>query len=323
MSTPKINPRAKAAAVSFDNLDVSIQRDLRATTRPSIGTAPGQAMQNAALRSELEQWKGATPVRHLDPTSVIESKWANRLEDSFSNDEFRQLKEEILSSGGNVQPIKVRPAPGKPGIFEIVYGHRRHRACLELGLPVLAMIVEMVDEQMFIDMERENRSRADLCPLEQGLMYLKALEENLFPSQSRLADKTGAHRGNVGLALKLARLPKAVVSAFPSKHDLQYRWASDLAQAVESRFDQVVALAEKIASEVPRPSSKEVFERLTRDPGHADESAASFAVSLEGDNGQKAKIVVSPGSMTMTVSLKQVDARRAAELELIIQKFLR
>ena len=47
---------------------------------------------------------------------------------------FQDLKAEIASAGGNVQPIKVRPAavlngstPPADLTFELIYGHRRHR----------------------------------------------------------------------------------------------------------------------------------------------------------------------------------------------------
>src|SRR5439155_17408723 len=124
--------------------------------------------------------------------------WANRHEASFKTAEFEQLKAEIAQSGGNVQPIKVRPVavlngstPPAEGRFELVFGHRRHRACLDLGIPVLAAIEDASDVSLFEQMERENRGRKNLSAWEQGTMYRKALDEGLYPSLRRLSESLG------------------------------------------------------------------------------------------------------------------------------------
>src|SRR4051812_8785955 len=76
--------------------------------------------------------EGALPTRKLEANSIKASKFANRIERSFEGTSFEAFKQEILSAGGNVQPIKVRRIG--PESYEVVFGHRRHRACLELGL---------------------------------------------------------------------------------------------------------------------------------------------------------------------------------------------
>ena len=88
--------------------------------------------------------------------------------------------------------------------YEIVYGHRRHRACLDLGLPVLAVVEEVGEQQLFEQMERENRARADLSAWEQGMMYARALDQGLYPSNRQLAQAIGRDLGDVGKALSLA-----------------------------------------------------------------------------------------------------------------------
>ena len=176
----KQTPRNKAALIDFNNLDKTPKE------RPaSFATAPGQARQNSKLRTELEKWTGATPVRQIDPKQVERSKWANRHEQSYQDEEFKALKEDIQSSGGNVQPIKVRPLAGQKDRYEVVFGHRRHQACLDLDIPVLAMIAEVDDVELFIDMDRENRQRKDMRPYELGVMYNRALKEGIFPSAKK------------------------------------------------------------------------------------------------------------------------------------------
>lgn len=60
-----------------------------------------------------------------------------------------------------------------------MFGHRRHQACLELGIPVLAVIWDkpLSAQAHFLAMERENRDRTDLSAYESGMSYIAALEE--------------------------------------------------------------------------------------------------------------------------------------------------
>ncbi|MBI3229410.1 MAG: ParB N-terminal domain-containing protein, partial [Burkholderiales bacterium] len=87
------------------------------------------------LRDQVKSFEGARPAKQLDPKLVKPSRWANRHAASFENAKFKSLMAEIESAGGNIQPIKVRPIGGTTESYEIVFGHRRHQACLQLGLP--------------------------------------------------------------------------------------------------------------------------------------------------------------------------------------------
>ena len=75
-------------------------------------------------------------------------------------------------------------------------------------MPVLAVIESLGEQQMFVEMERENRARKDLSAWEQGMMYARALDSGLYPSNRQLAQAIGRDLGDVGRALLLARLPR-------------------------------------------------------------------------------------------------------------------
>lgn len=242
--------------------------DARARTAPGtmaafLGTQSAAVKEAEELRQKVQQFDGALPVRKLDPRQVKSSRWANRSEASFATKDFEDLKEEIRSAGGNVQPIKVRRIKGAPDEFELVYGHRRHRACLQLGLPVLALVAdELLDADLFTEMERENRQRKDLGAYEQGLMYARALDAGLFQSNRRLADAIGRDLGDVGKALSLARLPKEVVDAFASPLDIQFRFAKPLNDEFERDPEGLVKRAREIAKLKQRPIAKDVLANL-------------------------------------------------------------
>lgn len=316
----KPTPRSKAALVDLDDIGKP-PSDLR-PVRQSIGTAPGQAAQNSLLRSELEQFKGAHPVRHLDPKSIVHSDFANRHEESYRDDDFLALKEDIETTGGNVQPIKVRPHPHQPKLFELVYGHRRHQACLQLGIPVQAMIAAVSDEQLFVEMDLENRSRKDLRPYELGLHFERALEKGIKPTMRELAKLTGHSVTTISQALAIVRLPKEVLDAFKSPLDVQYRWASELTKVCGERLPEVLEASRVIQSMDPRPSASEIFDRLVRPRAQPDSTATPFEVQIAGGAGQKCSIHVDPVKNTMRVNLSKIDAARATELEELLKRFV-
>jgi ParB family chromosome partitioning protein len=221
-----------------------------------------QKLQEAT--EKLKQFEDARIVVKLDPARIRDSKWKNRDPRSYEQANFAELKEEIRQAGGNVQAVKVRrvAVDEKGDLYEIVYGRRRTRACLELGLLVNAVVEDLTDAQAYLEMHRENMSREDLSAWEQGVMYHDALAKGLFPSARKLAEALGVNQGNLVTAMKLAELPHEVVSAFPSPLELQFRWAAPLHTAVQADPEKVLRIAEAIREENPRPPSKLVFERL-------------------------------------------------------------
>lgn len=265
----------KAAKIDLSNLS-----QLTASIKPTPSkTAVGMhadamfrderiSIENAQLKQQLVAFSGSIPTRLIDASLIRPSQWANRHEHSFNSATFNEFKDEIDSSKGNVQPIKVRPVPGAASEqYEIVFGHRRHRACLELGLPVLALIDESLnDSDLFVQMDRENRLRADLSPFEQGMMYKAALEKKLFPSQNALAHSIGISKSTMSVALTAASLPSDIVAAFASPLEIRSRWATSLSKALLKDHGSVLARArgiiEKADGDKASLSAGEIFNLL-------------------------------------------------------------
>lgn len=274
--------------------------DKPAASKPKTG--PGALMahlardsdalrENEQLRSELSAWAEAVPARKLDPTLIVPSIWANRHQDSYGGADFAALKEEIQAAGGNIQPIKVRPIPtgANEGKFEVVFGHRRHRACMELGIPVLSLVESIDDRSLFIEMDRENRQRADLRPYEQGQMYRRALESGLFPSMRKMAEEIGVPMSQVSKAHQIAALPNHVLEAFPSPLDIQFRWGQVLADAVKANPDRVAKVAKELVIRKgagKRPTAIEAFELLT-ETDKREESHSEVVRALRGNSSAK------------------------------------
>lgn len=252
----------------------------------------------STLRERLRQYDGSTPTRKLDPATIRPTRWANRHAASFENADFAGLKADIEQAGGNVQPILVRPVQDQADRFELVFGHRRHRACLDLGIPVLAAIWvdELGDAELFAAMDRENRERADLSPYEQGLMYQRALDEHLFPTQRQLAEKLGVSHTWVRKALIVAQLPSAVVECFRSPLEIQYRHAEELNAGLEKDRRGVLKKAEKVRGQKLAPAA--VVARLLGLDLSA--KAEKIAIRTEGKSVGSCQRAVN-GTVTITL----------------------
>ncbi|WP_342130929.1 ParB/RepB/Spo0J family partition protein [Hydrogenophaga sp. OTU3427] len=282
------------------------------------------AIQEASrLKEQLREFEGSLPAKRLDPQKVVRSKWANRHELSFVDAEFEALKADILAQGGTVQPIKVRPLNDGSDRYEVIFGHRRHQACLELGLPVLALVEELDDTSLFVEMDRENRQRKDLRPYEVGLMYAKALDHGLFPSARKLAEAVGIDLSQLGKSLALARLPTDVLEAFASPLELQYRWVSDLVGAIQKDPERVLAVAKELQAHSPKLPAADIFKRLTEGGGTVPPpSSAKREEQLDGKAGQKGKLSYNARKRSIRIDLENIEPARFAEAKAMIAKFL-
>ena len=296
------------------------------STSAPLRTGPGQMLmvnslmkesngRVAALEDRVRDFEGAIPVRLLDAARIIGSKWANRDAAGFDSSDFSALKDEIGQAGGNVQPIKVRPVKSDQGDYEIVFGHRRHRACLDLNLPVLALVEEVSDKELFMEMDRENRVRADLSPWEQGMMYRRALADGLFGSREQLARDLGIDPGNLSKALRLAELDEAVVKAFSTPLDLQYRFAKPLHDGMQHDREGVLQRARQISKQKGPPrTAKEVLSILL---GNAGRSIAATPA-----NGGMVSVTTVADTVSLSFKKGSLSTSDIEKLQRLVSNFL-
>lgn len=264
-----------------------------------------------SLESELKQYREGIRTLKLPTSTISLSRWANRHESSLRNSAFEALKDEIAHAGGNIQPILVRPASKGPDCYELVFGHRRFAACAELGLPVLSMVMDLSDEELFTLMDRENRQRADLTPYEQGVMWGKALDAGLFSSARQLAAHLGISHTQVNRCLDIAHLPDYVVQVFETPTELQHRWVKPIKDLMQSDPELLVERAQKIKALGKSLPAAKAFEMLTRT--QTDEPKAP-TISLKRDGKVIGKISqgldgevslsIRPGIMTQAAFAK-------------------
>lgn len=273
-----------------------------------------------ALEQRLAELIAAGVVQRVDPGKIRPSQFANRHEDAFRAQAFLDLKKDIEEAGGNVQAIKVRPLARPDGVFEyeVVYGHRRHRACLESGLLVNVLVETLSDQQLVAEMERENREREDLSPWEQATMYDRVLQSGLYPSAARMAAELGVSKGTLSKLFALLKLPDVVVGAFRSPLEIQFQWIHPLKQAVEENSDQVCARARDLVERPVRLSAPATFAHLIGQVKPARQmvshgGAELFSVARRGNGG--VQFTVPAGQLDDETEGRLIEALKAVLVE--------
>jgi ParB family chromosome partitioning protein len=118
-----------------------------------------------------------------------------------------------IRKAGLLQPVVVRQAPGGgKGGFELIAGERRLRACQALGWEKIPAVKREVDDRTVLTLALvENLQRDDLSPVDEARGYERLIAEFSLTQQD-VADAVGRDRSTVANALRLLKLPAAVLT---------------------------------------------------------------------------------------------------------------
>lgn len=126
----------------------------------------------------------------------------------FDEDELEELAQSIRSMG-LIQPVVVRPRG--EGVFELIAGERRLRACERAGMKTIPAVVMEADEVMAQVLALvENLQRSDLSAVEEARSF-SAIMERTGWSQTELARRLGRSQGAIANKLRLLHLPAPVL----------------------------------------------------------------------------------------------------------------
>lgn len=109
--------------------------------------------------------KDGEQIIELDPDDILPSTIHDRFEGAYDDTAISEITESMRERG-QIVPGLVRPAPNKPGAFQIVYGRRRVAAAKRLGRKFKAAVRELTDEQAVVFQGEENSARQDLSYIE-------------------------------------------------------------------------------------------------------------------------------------------------------------
>lgn len=126
----------------------------------------------------------------------------------FDDEALGELADSIAKYGV-LQPLLVRPLNG--GGYQLIAGERRWRASRLAGLTEVPVVIrEMTDEEAAALALIENLQREDLNPLEEAFGFRKLMDD-FGLTQEEAAEKVGKSRPAVANALRLLKLPEAIL----------------------------------------------------------------------------------------------------------------
>lgn len=113
-----------------------------------------------------------------------------------------------IRSNGIVQPIVVRRHGER---YQIVAGERRWRAAQRAGLRRVPVTLREISDEKLLEVALiENIQRQELNIVEEARAYRKLLD-NIGFTQEELSERVGKDRSMISTALRLLRLPEAVL----------------------------------------------------------------------------------------------------------------
>jgi len=177
----------------------------------------------------------------------------------FDDEGLEELAASIRTQG-LIQPIVVSRKDSSS--YTIVAGERRWRAAQRAGLQVVPVVVRQVDDdRQLLELALvENVQRADLNPVEEAEAY-RTLAQNFGLSHDQVAERVGKSRAAISNALRLLKLPPAVLDLLRSGRLTAGQARPLLALGDDGRIEQ---LAERAAEQ---GLSARALEALAAGPG--------------------------------------------------------
>lgn len=151
----------------------------------------------------------AAPPKRTGTARIEElQRFAGQPRSHFDEAALDELAESMRAHGV-LEPIVVRTR--KAGGYEIIAGERRWRAAQRAGLLEVPIHVrEMDDRAAFEAALVENLQREDLNPVETARALHRLVEEHGH-TQEEVAQRVGKDRSTVANAIRLLKLPEAVL----------------------------------------------------------------------------------------------------------------
>ena len=147
------------------------------------------------LGALLNTNKNKTSTNKIDISKIYPNKKQPRK--NFEEKEITELSESIKNQG-LIQPIVVRETSG--GMYEIIAGERRWRACQLAGLHSVSCVVMTVDDKNVYELALiENIQRENLNVVEEAKAYKNLIELNGLKNEelSKKIGKSSSHISNL------------------------------------------------------------------------------------------------------------------------------
>ncbi len=265
----------------------------------------------------------------LEETSGAQSVKLNLMDIEPNKDQARKIFDEAalseladsIAQHGVLQPLLVRPMIG--GGYQLVAGERRWRASRIAGLTQVPVVIkELSDTEAAVISLIENLQREDLNPVEEALGYASLIKDfNL--TQEEAAEKVGKSRPAVANALRLLKLPEAVLDMIREN-----KLSAGHAKALVALDDEklIISTAEFIVEKsLSVRETEKLVKSLTaekKEPKKAPSRHTFFdevELSLNNSLGRKAKVITKNGKESGTLEIAFYDKDDLARIAKILE----
>lgn len=150
-------------------------------------------------------------IHEIDINLIMPNK--NQPRKVFDIEKIYSLGESIAEHG-LLQPIVLKK---NGGLYEIIAGERRWRACKHIGLKKVPSLIKDVDNSTIAQLALiENLQREDLNPIEEAMAYNRLIEEFQI-TQEKMSKIAGKSRVYITNTIRLLKLDDYIQEGIVSK----------------------------------------------------------------------------------------------------------
>jgi ParB family chromosome partitioning protein len=193
----------------------------------------------------------------IDPKECEPWEYANR-----SHDEMGDIDELIksLQDNNQLQPALVMSHPNPhDGIkYQIIFGRRRHAACLKLGIPFLVIRKDSLTIQEAIScQDAENKFRKNVSNYSNAVLYKKLLVNKEFKTEKELAEKLRISTSSLNDLMSFTRIPSDIIELIPEIHNLSVYMATKIVRLIhddKNALPKLIQIASQLGVSITTPA---------------------------------------------------------------------
>ena len=227
---------------------------------------------------------------YVNPEECEPWKYANRQESELGD--IDGLIDSIKSNK-QLQPALVRNHPNPHGKikYEVIFGRRRHIACMRLGIPFLVIRKDIPNVQDAIaSQDAENKLRNDVSNYSNAMLYKRLLSDNVFKTEKELSEKLRISYSTFNELMAYSKIPEDIVRAIPDIHALSKQLAVKIVQLInksKDNYNKMLSIANQLGRTITSQAKLEkLFEEKTLQH-KAESKSSSNAKSYTSENGKK------------------------------------
>lgn len=203
---------------------------------------------------------------YVNPEECEPWKYANRQESELGDIEGLI---ESIKSNKQLQPALVRNHPNPHGKikYEVIFGRRRHIACMRLGVPFLVIRKDIPNVQDAIaSQDAENKLRNDVSNYSNAMLYKQLLLDNIFKTEKELSEKLRIPYSTFNELMAYSKIPDDIVRAIPDIHSLSKQIAVKIVQLInksEDNYNKMLSIAGQLGRTITSQAKLEkIFEKM-------------------------------------------------------------